>query len=136
MERIYAGLLSQYQGIKHNWQIPLELTLRGQFTDGLFGPLFLLAPFALFALRLRFGRLIVLAAVIFALPAYFNIGARFLIPSAPFLALAMGIGMTEIPGALPALALFQVLLCWPTALSTYCHPWAWRLGSFPLQAAL
>jgi hypothetical protein len=135
MERMYADMLRHYIGIKHYWQIPLELTLRGGLVSGLFGPVFLLFPFALFALRLKFGRELLLAALVFAIPAYLNTGARFLIPSAPFLALAMGIGMAEIPGALPMLALFQAFLCWPSVLSVYCHPATWRLGSIPTQAA-
>jgi hypothetical protein len=136
MERIYAAMLRQYVGIKHNWQIPLELTLRGQVTDGLFGPLLLLFPVTLFALRLKIGRQLLLAAVVFGVPAYLNVGARFLIPTATFLSLALGVVFSETPGALPALGLFQVLLCWPTTLSTYCHPWAWRISSFPEDAAL
>jgi len=47
---------------------------------------------------------LLLAALVFALPAYLNVGARFLIPSAPFLALAMGVGLAEVPAALPVLA--------------------------------
>jgi hypothetical protein len=95
----------------------------------------LLAPFALFALRFKFCRPLLLAAVIFAVPGYFNVGSRFLIPSLPFVALAMGIAMAEVPGALPVLAVFQVFLCWPAVLSTYCAPWNWRLSTFPLTYA-
>ena len=136
MERIYADLLRHYTGIKHYWEIPLQLTLRGGFVEGMFGPVFLLAPLGLFALRFKSGRRLLLAALVFALPAYLNIGARFLIPSAPFLALAMGIGLAEVPGALPVLALFHALACWPPILSTYCDPWNWRIASFPARAAL
>ena len=136
MEHLYAEMLKHYNGIKHFWQVPLELTLRGGLVDGMFGPVFALFPFALFALRLKFGRQLLLAAVVFAIPAYFNVGSRFLIPSLPFLALALGLGVSQIPGALPALALFQVFLCWPTVLSTYCTPWTWRLSEFPLAVAL
>jgi hypothetical protein len=97
---------------------------------------FLLAPFGLFALRFKFGRRLLLAALVFALPAYLNTGTRFLIPSAPFLALAMGIGLAEVPAALPVLALFHALVCWPPVLSTYCDPWDWRISSFPGRVAL
>ena len=136
MERIYADQLFHYIGIKHNWEIPLQLTMRGGFVDGALGPVFLLAPGALFALRLRFGRKLLLAALVFAIPGYFNFGSRFLMPSLPFLALAMGLAVAKVPGALPALALFQALLCWPSALSTYCDPWTWRLSEYPSAAAL
>jgi len=136
MERIYAEGLRHYTGIKHYWEIPLQLTLRGGLVEGMFGPVFLLAPVALFALRLKSGRRLLLAALVFALPAYLNTGARFLIPAAPFLALAMGIGLAEIPGALPVLALFHALVCWPPILSTYCDPWDWRISSSPVRVAL
>src|ERR1017187_10306998 len=136
MERIYADLLRHYTAIKNYWEIPLQLTLRGGFVEGTFGPVFLLSPLGLLALRFKSGRRLLLAALVFALPAYLNIGARFLIPSAPFLALAMGIGLSEVPAALPVLALFQALACWPPILSTYCDPWNWRITSSPVRAAL
>src|ERR1039457_3121006 len=136
MERIYAEGLRHYSGMKHYWEIPLQLTLRGGLVEGMFGPVFLLAPLAMFALRLKSGRRLLLAALVFALPAYLNTGSRFLIPAAPFLALAMGVSLAEVPGALPVLALFHALVCWPTVLSTYCDPWNWRIASFPVRVAL
>src|ERR1017187_5604662 len=136
MERIYADLLRHYTAIKHYWEIPLQLTLRGGLVEGMFGPVFLLAPLGLLALRFKSGRRLLLAALVFALAAYLNVGARFLIPSAPFLALAMGIGLSEVPAALPMLALFHALACWPPILSTYCDPWNWRITSSPVRAAL
>ena len=136
MERIYVDGLNQYVGIKHTWEIPLQLTMRGSLVTGLFGPVFLLAPFALLGLRHRQGRRLLLAAVLFALPTYFNTGARFLIPSAPFLALAMGLGLADSPGVLAAVALFHTVVCWPSVLTTYCDTWAWRVSSVPVEAAL
>lgn len=136
MERIYAEHLRHYTGMKHNWEIPLQLTLRGGLVPGVFGPVFLLSPLALLALRLKYGRRLLGAALVFAAPAYLNVDTRFLIPCAPFLAMALGVGLSDIRGALPVLALFQALACWPPALSTYCHPWCWRISSFPLAGAL
>ncbi len=136
MERTYAESLRNYVGIKHNWEIPLQLTLRSGFDGGIFGPAFLLVPLGLLALRFKSGRRVLLAALVFALPAYLNTGSRFLIPAAPFLALALGIGLADVPAALPVLALFHALVCWPPVLSTYCDPWSWRLSSFPWRVAL
>lgn len=136
MEKIYVDGLGQYLGIKHNWEIPLQLTMRGSFVAGLFGPVFLLAPLALLGLGSRQGRRLLVAAAVFALPAYFNTGARFLIPSAPFLALAMGLGLADSPGVLAAVALFHAVVSWPGVLNTYCDPWAWRVSSIPVKAAL
>jgi hypothetical protein len=136
MERLYAEQLGHYTGIKHYWEIPLQLTLRGGLVTSLYGPVFLLFPLALLALRFKYGRRLLAAALIFAAPAWLNTDARFLIPCAPFVAMALGLALAEIPGALPVLALFQALVCWPPALTTWCHPWAWRIGNFPIEAAL
>ena len=110
MERIYAETLRHYPDIKHYWQIPLQLTLRNGFDGGMLGPYFLLVPCGLLALRFKSGRRLLLAGLVFALPAYLNVGTRFLIPSVPFLALAMGIGLADVPAALPVLALFHALV--------------------------
>jgi hypothetical protein len=136
MERLYAESLRIYTGIKHNWEIPLQLTLRNGFDGGIFGPAFLLVPLGLLALRYKTGRRVLLAGLVFAVPAYLNTGTRFLIPAAPFLVLALGMGLADVPGALPILALFHALVCWPPVLSTYCDPWNWRLSSFPWRVAL
>jgi hypothetical protein len=101
----------------------------------LIGPIFLLSPFALLAWRHRHGRRLLLAALVFAIPAYFNVGARFLIPSLPFVALAMGLALGD-GSVLPVLAVFHALVCWPGILSMYCHPWAWRVSEIPVRAAL
>jgi hypothetical protein len=135
MEHIYAETLKHYIGIKHYWQIPLELTVRGGLVDGVFGPVLLLFPVALFACRFKVGRQLLAGALVFAVPAYFNVGSRFLIPCLPFLTLAIGIVLSEIPGALAMLALFEALVCWPPVVSTWCAPWTWRIASPPVDAA-
>ena len=136
MERIYAETLRHYPDIKHYWQIPLQLTLRNGFYGGTVGPVFLLVPCGLLALRFNSGRRLLLAGLVFGLPAYLNVGTRFLIPSLPFLSLAMGIGLAGVPGALPVLALFHALVSWPPVLSAYCDPSNWRISSFPGRVAL
>jgi hypothetical protein len=136
MEHLYTESLGHYIEIKNNWQIPLQLTLRGGFVGGMFGPTLLLAPVALLALRFKYGRRMLAAVLVFALPAYLNTGARFLIPSLPFLAMAMGMALAELPGALVVVGLFHVLVCWPPILSTYSDPWNWRISRFPLRVAL
>ena len=136
MERIYAETLRHYPDIKHYWQIPLQLTLRNGFYGGTVGPVFLLVPCGLLALRFKIGRRLLLAGLVFALPAYLNVGTRFLIPSMPFLSLAMGIGLAGVPAALPVLALFHALVSWPPVLNTYCDPSNWRISSFPGRVAL
>jgi hypothetical protein len=136
MERQYVELLSHYFGIKHWWQIPLEATLRGSLTSGTLNPVILMLPLSLLTLATSQGRRLLLAALIFAVPAWFNTGARFLIPSLPFAALALGIALQGIPFALPAAGLFTALVGWPGVLSAYCDPWNWRISTFPEAQAL
>jgi hypothetical protein len=136
METLYANQLRHYEGIKHFLQIPVQLTIRGGFVGGMLGPAFLLAPLALLSLRYRQGRRLLMAALVFAIPAYFNTGARFLIPCLSFMALALGVALAEYRGLLPAIAIFHGLACWPAVVSTYCDPWTWRINTVPVRAAL
>jgi len=48
-EQDWAAWLRHYD-VKNRWELPLEVTFRGMQTNGLLGPVFLLAPLALFAL--------------------------------------------------------------------------------------
>jgi hypothetical protein len=136
MERLYLDDLFHYEGIRHFWQIPWQIAVRGRALGGTIGPIFLLAPVALLALRKSAGRRLLLAALVFAIPAYFNSGSRFLIPSLPFLSLAMGLAVSSVPAVLAVLALTQALAGWPQVLSLYCDPSNWRLTSIPVAAAL
>ena len=118
------------------WQIPLQVTTFGSLS-GLLGPVFLLAPVALLALNCRDGRRLLLAAAVFASTYFSNISARFLLPSLPFVALAMMLVLSRIPGLPLALALVQAILSWPTILPRYAHPDAWRLFKpLPYREAL
>jgi hypothetical protein len=93
-------------------------------------------PLSLIALGTSQGRRLLLAAAVFAAPAWFNTGARFLIPAVPFAALALGIALESIPFALPVAAVFAVLVGWPTAVPAYADQWNWRIGGFPKAEAL
>jgi len=136
MERIYLDDLRHYVGIRHWWQGPWQITAAGRSTQGMIGPIFLLVPMAVLALRHLRGRRLILAGLVFAIPAYFNSGARFLIPMLPFLSLALGLALPAFRGVLPILALCEALACWPQVLSHYCDPANWHLGSIPVAAAL
>ena len=84
--------MAMYQ-LKSRWQIPMEATVYGS-VSGLLGPVFLLAPLGLLALRRREGRQLRLAAVVFGVNYFSNIAARFLIPPLPFVALAMTLALS------------------------------------------
>jgi hypothetical protein len=117
-------------------QIPLQVTVQGDHVEGFLGPLFLLAPLALLALRFRPGRQLVLAAAIFALPYYGNIGTRFLIPVVPFVSLALALAIANVPWLLLALVAAHAASCWPAVYRNYCSPAAFRLENVPVKAAL
>jgi len=140
MEQDLQAYLSTYWTITSYSQIPLAVTVKGQVLAGLFGPLFLLTPLMLFAARKRHGRRLLFAALLFALPYPANIGARFLIPVAPFVSLALALSLTGIPRwpmLLPVvLAVAHVVSCWPSVLETYCDRYAWHIHSAPWEAAL
>ena len=133
-EDAYAAGLAHFE-IPHWWQIPLDITLFGRFIPGMLGPIFLLAPIGLVALRYPMGRRLLAAAAVFGLPVYFNASTRFLIPAMPFAALAMGMALAESRVILPVLSLCAAAACWPSMMAKYTAPWAWRIREVPLKAA-
>ena len=117
------------------WQIPMEVTTFGSLS-GLMGPIFLLAPVSLVALRLRQGRQLLLAAVVFGAPFFTNVSARFLIPALPFVALAMALVLSRVPRLAIAVVVLQGVLSWPPVLRAYCHADAWHLNKVTWREAL
>lgn len=136
-EQEYAQHMRHYEGLSSHWAIPVEVTVRGKVLHGFLGPVFLLAPVGLLALRYPAGRRLWLAAVVFALTYPANVGTRFLIPSLPFVSLAMGLGLLACwRWVAPALVVAHALLSWPPVAGYYCHQHAWRLIDIPVNAAL
>ncbi len=145
-ERIYLFFMRHYGGLaEHDWReylrLPWEVAVAGGALQGLVGPLFLLAPAGLAALRRPLGRLIWLAAVIFALPWLSNIGTRFLIPSLVFVSLSMAMAIWETPrrAALPLAILVaggHAVGSWPSVIARWNHRQPWRLHDAPWRAAL
>ena len=133
IEKLWTARMRTY-GLQNLWTLPLEVTIRGEATQGLLGPVFLAAPLALLALWSREGRKLVVPCALILITYFGNIGTRFLIPCLPFLSLAM---LIALDGAAPALALlivFHAVTSWPTVLMRYTH--AWSLQSIPYKAAL
>jgi hypothetical protein len=116
--------------------LPLEATIRGGHIGGIIGPVFLLVPIALAALRFRAGRRLLLAGALVFSTYFTNIGARFLIPCLPFFSLAMGLALGEAAPLLGALMLFHAVASWPTMVERYVSPGCWKLTRFPYLAAL
>jgi hypothetical protein len=120
-------MMRNYGQIQSVWEVPFEITVKGGSVAGLLGPVFLLAPLCLFALRNRTGRQLLLAALIFALPYPTNIGTRFLLPSVVFLAPALALAVMGWRGAAVALLLAHAVSTWPGVVDRYCTSYAWRI---------
>jgi hypothetical protein len=137
---IHAGMVQEWAeslrryDMPNKWKLPMEMTLSGGYIKGIIGPVFLLAPLGLLALRFRAGRLLLAGAMMF-IPYFGNIGARFLIPCLPFFAMAMTLAIGSWPRAVSALVLLHAIASWPPILDTYA-PNSWRITDFPLSAAL
>jgi hypothetical protein len=135
MERNLAAIWSHYGGFTFR-MAPWELTA-GDKLQGTFGPVFLLLPIGLLALRKKMGRWIWLAAVLAGLPWLSNVGARFLMPSLPFFAFAMAMSLDSL--ARPLLWLCVVIhavTCAPVVSARYQSTEAWTYPPWPWRAAL
>jgi hypothetical protein len=131
----WRSYLSRYD-LPSRWQIPLDVTVRGEHLDGFIGPLFLLAPLALLALRYREGRQLLLPAALFGFTYFGNIGARFLIPVIPFISLALALAASSLPWLLMLLVIGHSIAGWPPVCGLYCAPFAFHLANVPIKAAL
>jgi hypothetical protein len=130
MEAFLANTLRSYGVARPH--IPFELAVGGRL-QGVYGPLLFLVPLGLLALRRREGRWCWLAAAAMAVPWFWNIGARFLLPSYAFALLAL---VMAVPRAALAFLLFQAVTCWPQVFALYNGADIWRLREFPWKAAL
>jgi hypothetical protein len=135
-EHEYLAGLRQYPPFQSYFDFCMQLTVLGGLVPGMIGPAFLLLPLSLLALRHPQGRRVLLAAAVYSIPALLNTETRFLISALPFWALALGLAMENTWGVLPAVALFQAVLCWPTVMDSYCDRNAWRIRGFQVRAAL
>jgi hypothetical protein len=133
-EQEYRHHMALYE-LGSRWQIPMQVTTYGSLA-GLLGPVFLLSPLALLALRRREGRQLLLAALVFGATYFGNISTRFLIPPLPFVALAMALVLSRVPRVLVAVALVHALISWPSVVAKYCHYDAWHLNKVPWREAL
>ncbi|HLJ16763.1 MAG TPA: glycosyltransferase family 39 protein [Bryobacteraceae bacterium] len=134
-EREYRDQMSHFGDLPNAWRVFLDLTLHGTALGGLLGPIFLLAPIALLALRRHAGREVLLAFAIFFAPYFTNLGTRFTIPALPFLAIAMGLAVVDVPVALVAMAVVQSFISWPSIVHRYA-PQPWRLQRILVRPAL
>lgn len=133
-ENEYQHNMAWYH-LKSRWQIPMEVTTKGSLS-GLLGSVFLLSPIGLLALRRREGRHLLFAAAVFGLSYFSNISTRFLIPSLPFVALAMALAFSSVPHLAISVLLIHSLISWPSIVRRYCALDAWHLVKIPYREAL
>ncbi len=133
-EQDYVEYMRRYPEIESWPQVAMELTVRGRLLAGFWGPLFLLAPLGLLALRTSLGRRMLLAAAIAGSAYFSNIGARFLMPAAPFVSYAMALALPS--PVLAVLALGHAVAGFPDMPAKYMQNPGWRLSRIPWRAAL
>jgi hypothetical protein len=134
-EREIGETLRRYN-LPNKWTLPLEVTVRGDKTGGIIGPIFLAAPLALLALRQQVGRRLLAAGAVLFATYFFNIGTRFLIPCLPFLSLAMLLPIGDSPPLLIGIMLFHSITSWPAFIPAYDSLPVWILDRIPYREAL
>lgn len=125
-ERDYTEYLAHYARTSNVRELAFKYTTTGANVDGFLGPMFLLVPLGVVGLRTAAGRRLILAAALLAVPVLFNQGTRFLIPAAPFAALAIGMAVEGTRWAVALLMCLHGLASWPAVASLYCDQNAWR----------
>jgi hypothetical protein len=133
-ETQYSALLRSPEGFSGWGSLPLEVTIRGAHLQGLIGPLFLLAPIGILAVRTRPGRWVCAAAIVLTATYPMNLGTRFLIPALPFLALAMGMVMARKGWLTGALLAAHAITAYPAVVGLYADRYALRLDPPPAIA--
>ena len=135
MEESWRQYLRTYGLVSYS-ELPRQLTLRGDQVNGFFGPLFLLAPLALLAVRFSAGRQLLLAGAIFALPYFSNVGARFLIPAIPFISFCLALTLAQAKWLLLLLTVGHAVASLPSVYHLYCARHTWALDKVSVKAAL
>jgi hypothetical protein len=133
-EQEYNQFLSNYL-VEDKLTLPLEVTVRGEKTGGLIGPVFLLVPLALLALRFREGRRLLLPGLFLLVPYMGNVGTRFLIPCLPFFSLALALAVPWAP-VLAVMLVFHALASWPSDIHYYSSKYAWHLDRILWKQAI
>ncbi len=77
----------------------VDAAIHGGPSGGFLGPLFLLTPMGLLALRYKQGRQVAIAAGLFLIPAVANAQTRFLMLAAPFAAFLLCLAVWKKPAA-------------------------------------
>jgi hypothetical protein len=135
VEAEYLHMMRTYSGVKLR-EYPVEVTMKGGRLTGLLGPVFLLTPLMLLALRFPAGRQLVPAAILFLLTGLTNSGTRFLIPGLPFVSLSLAMVLVQWQWLGLSVLLAHAILCWPQVADRYAAQYSWRLEGMDWSAAL
>ena len=108
-------------------ELVYDVTTRGDKTQGVLGPVFLLAPLSLLALRCAPGRRLLVGALAFLLPYPSNLGTRFLLPAATLLAPGIVAGIIAGWPMRPFVSL-HASFSWPPHARWHGARYAGRLG--------
>ena len=120
----------------------LELTIRGARLQGMLGPIFLITPIGFLAWRQRWGKPVLAAGFLSALPWMANAGTRFLIPATVFASIAVGLALCLLPRRIAPFAAclvlgFHAVSSWPPMLRAWHPEPVWSLHeALPWKAAL
>lgn len=134
VETDYRANQRTYGWLTSYWQVPWDIAFGGKNLQGIIGPITLLLPAGLLALRMPGGLLLLVCGCI-ALSTYpQNVGVRFLIPAIPFFYLPLAMVVTRWREALGALLAMQAVACWPSLVSAYTETYALILAPIPTIA--
>lgn len=117
-------------------RLPLDLAIHGQRLDGLLGPVFLLTPLSLLALRHRAGRRLLAWGLVLAAPCLGAMETRAVIAAVPFFSLGLASVLTEVRLGLPATLTAHAIFSWPAFLPLYTDERAWIVRKSEWAAAL
>lgn len=131
----WSEYLRRY-GVANLWTLPWETAVSGEKTEGIIGPVFLLVPVGLLALRERAGRRLLTVGCLLLATYFGNVGTRFLIPCLPFFALAIAIVLARPAVLITAIVCFHAVASWPAALPHYAARYLWCIEGFPWRAAV
>ena len=135
-ERMAREMMEIYPGLRSWWQWPWEAAVKGGVLQGFLGPVFLVLPLSILALRYKLGRLLIVTGLMFAIPIIGNMGTRFILPALPFFSLALGLVLSRWPAALYLVIVFHALTALPPVARQYAAQGALMLDGFPIREAL
>ena len=136
MEEAQYQLAMRWYDVQDKRTLPLEVILRGGKTQGLLGPLFLLSPIALLALRFRAGRRLLRRRCYWGSRIIAEFRHALSDSGAAFYLAGDGPGGGELAGASGVVMVVHAFLSWPTEILRYSDPYVWRLEQLPILEAL